>query len=93
MALEDWQVKALEYDLLDYNTWAAHAVQEDIYPDDETALIDKANKSAKRMITSCESIHGKFDPSKTVEEKVLLAYAKPDYKNRQQRDAEGLKAK
>jgi hypothetical protein len=84
--LEEWEIKALENDLLDYSAWAAHAVAEEIFPDTETALHYKAGRCAKRMITECESIHGKLDPTKTTAEKVMIAFAEPGYKNRQQRE-------
>jgi hypothetical protein len=86
--LEEWEIKALKNDLLDYEAWAAHAVAEGIFPDTETALHYKAGRCATRMICACESIHGKLDPTKTIAEKVMLAFSEPDYKDRKQRDEE-----
>jgi hypothetical protein len=54
--LKDYEIKALEHDLLDYNAWAAHAVQEGCFPDTETALKYKAKKCAERMIKEHECI-------------------------------------
>ena len=85
--LENWEIKALEHDLLDYNSWAAHAVKEKIYPDKETALHDKALKCAGRMINMHESTHSSL-VALTTSGKVDACYAKSGYKNRVQRDAE-----
>ncbi len=87
MALESWEIKALEHDLLDYNSWATHAVNEDIYSDTETALHAKASKCAKRMINSHESLYGSI-ANEQVSEKVDACHAHINYKNRITRDEE-----
>lgn len=84
--MEEWQIKALEYLLLDYNVWADNAVDVGVFKTIEEALTNKALKCAARMISACESIHGKIDPTKTIAEKVMIAFAMPDYKNRKQRE-------
>jgi len=78
MALEQWQIKALENDLIDYNAWASHAVASGIFPSAEAALESKANKCAKRMVGNVADI-----PSA-----VLAKASEPGYKNRVQRNAE-----
>lgn len=78
MALEQWQIKALEHDLLDYNAWASHAVACGIYSSTEEALISKAAKCAKRMVGTPADVPAA----------VLAKVAEQGYKNRAQIQAE-----
>lgn len=86
--LENYEIKALEYGILDYNAWADHAVSEGIFKDIETALHYKAEMCAERMIKVHESQYGAIDG--TTKEKVDACYAHKDYKNRIEREAELL---
>lgn len=86
--LKDYEIKALEHNLLDYNAWAIHAVNEGIYPDTETALHAKAARCAERMIKEHESKNSKFSSGLTLEEKIDTCHGDVKYKNRVARDAE-----
>ncbi len=85
--LEDYEIKVLDHFLLDRNKWASHAVAEKIYPDEETALHDKASKCLPRMILQHESSYSKLDDSLSNAEKVIEILKEATYKNRAARDA------
>lgn len=86
--LENYEIKVLEHDLLDYNAWATHVVSEGIFKDIETALHYKAKRCADRMIMVYESRYG--DLAGTIEDKVNICSSHKDYKNRAEREAELL---
>ena len=83
MALEIWEIKALENDLLDYSTWVNCAVEQNIYNNKEYALKSKALKCAKRML----STHG-FNNINNIEETIIYIVSDENYKNREEREVE-----
>lgn len=85
--LEQYEIKALESDLLDYNAWATHAVNEGIYIDSEISLHHKADKCAERMVNIHEHNSGSINKS-TIAEKIDVCYADAGYKDRTTRQAE-----
>lgn len=86
--LADYEIKAIDHDLLDRNVWAAHAVAENIYPDTETALHAKAPKCLRRMVNTYNSTHAKLSDTLSDEDKVTEILKDVNYKNRVQREAE-----
>lgn len=86
MALETWQIKILQHDLLDYEEWINHVTNYPKFANNYNEIIqNKINACLERMIN--EYSHLNFT-SLTDEQKVNLISSQQNYKNRTERESE-----
>lgn len=82
MILENWQIKALEDHILDYQDWINHVETCGIFAKPEKIINDQIYFCFNKMVTE----YGNIDESLTNDEKVNIIVSQEGYKNRYERD-------
>jgi hypothetical protein len=85
MILENWQIKILENDLLDYQAWINHVETCGKFPNPDLITQNKINKCLERMINQNSQLDF---TGLTDEEIVNLIILQQNYKNREERENE-----
>jgi hypothetical protein len=85
MVLANYEIKALEHILIDYQSWINHVENHLKFDDPDVIIAKKVEVCLTKMISEYESVKGVLE-NLTDEEKVNFISVQPEYENRAERE-------